>query len=439
MKPVRISPIAFLFFCLVSFSAYAETYEEPVVLHYQLKGVIHGGSFEIVNQIFERAKKQSFLEAILIELDTPGGLLDSTEEIVKLFLNSEIPVIVYVAPRGARAGSAGTFITMAAHIAAMAPGTYIGAAHPVSLFGGGDKENSDAQEMKKKIESATSSFITAIAEQRGRNKEWAVKAVLESESLVAESALEKKVIDLVANDTSELLKTIHGRIVKLPKGEKKISTERVQIVHHTLNWGLKFLNFLASPTVIYLLILGVIAGLYVEISHPGMVLPGVAAGICLLLVLFANRVLPINLMGILLILTALGLLVAEIFVTSFGLLTAAAIACFFFGSLFLFDPVKTEVAVPLSFIIASSLALAGIAIMIGIAIARTFGRGQKAGKEGMVGWVGVIEDDCGPGLSGKILLGDEYWSAESAYPLKKGDKAVVSEVKGLKVVVKSLT
>ncbi|MBI2340637.1 MAG: nodulation protein NfeD [Deltaproteobacteria bacterium] len=406
----------------------------PQIIHYTLDDTIHGGTVEILERIFDKAKKEN-AEAILIQMDTPGGLLDATEEIVKLFLNSQNPVIVYVAPSGAKAGSAGTFITLAAHIAAMAPGTYIGAAHPVEMFGGGE-ENEQQKIMKKKIESATTSFIEAIAEQRGRNVEWARKAVLESETLTQDKALKNRVIDIVAPSKEELLKVLHGRKVKLPDGEKTLNTQNAVLVPYEPGLKLRFLNTVASPTMIYLLILAMIAGIYLEISHPGSILPGAAAGACLVLLLIATRTLPVNALGILLMGTALVLLIVEIYVVSYGLLTVGAIACFFIGSLFLFDPVETDVQVPLPFIIGSTGALAAIAGVIGYSVVRTLGRKQASGRESMIGARGTVEESVGPEGPGKIFVQGEYWNAVSDVPIEKGASVEIVEMRGLSVVVK---
>lgn len=407
----------------------------PHILYYNLEDTIHGGTVEILNKIFSKAEKENF-EAILIQLDTPGGLLDSTEDIVKLFLNAKIPVIVYVAPSGARAGSAGTFITLAAHVAAMAPGTYIGAAHPVMMFGGGEKEGEQQKIMKQKIESATKSFITAIAKQRGRNEEWAEKAVLNSESVTDDLALKKNVIDLVASTREALLSKIHGRKIKLFEGTKVLNTKKFVLVPYEPGLHLRFLNTLANPVLIYLLILGIIAGIYLEVSHPGAIFPGVGAGICLVLVLVATRTLPVNALGVLLIVGALALLVVEIYVTSYGLLTITAIACFFTGSLFLFDPIKTGVQVPLTYIIGSSAALAAIAVIIGYLVVKTFKRAQAAGKESLVGMRGLVEDSISPGAGGKVFINSEYWNAISEVEIEKGQSIEVVSAEGLNLTVR---
>lgn len=408
----------------------------PKILYYDLTDTIHGGTVEILEKIFIKAKDEDF-EAILIQLDTPGGMLDATEDIVKLFLNATVPVIVYVAPSGARAGSAGTFITMAAHVAAMAPGTYIGAAHPVMMFGG-DKEGKQQEIMNKKIESATSTYIETIAETRGRNKAWAKKAVLESESLTQKQALKHHVIDLVAIDTRDLLSKIDGRTIKLPNSTEKLNTAKYTLVTYKPELKLRFLNALASPTVIYLLVLAITAGIYLEVSHPGTFIPGSVAAICLVLVLFATRVLPINAFGVFLMLLALALLVTEIFVASYGLLTLAAIACFFVGSMFFFDPQKTDVRVPLSYIIGGSAALGAIAFFIMFSLVKTFQRRQFAGQEYLIGAQGTVEEPIEPGMEGKIFFNGEYWNATANEPIEKGMNVEVVKVSGLSVEVKSL-
>lgn len=406
----------------------AETTSKKI-LFYDISDTIHGGTVETLNILFDKAKEEKF-DYLLLQLDTPGGLLSSTEDIVKLFLNSKIPIIVYVAPHGARAGSAGTFITFASHVAAMAPGTYIGAAHPVALFGGGGK--GEQQEiMKKKIESATTSFIKAIAKERGRNAKWAKKAVLESASLTSDEALRKNVIDVIAIDRDELLQKIDGRRIKIAGKQIRLATKGALIETFEADWKLRLLNKLASPNLMYLLMLGIIAGIYLEVTHPGSIVPGVIAGICLILMLIATRTLPVNFLGVLLILAALALLIAEIYVSSYGMLTVAAIACFFVGSLFLFDPVKTDVQVPLTSIIGASTALAIIAIVIAYSVIKGFKRPQTAGREHIIGMVGLVEEEIGPNVVGKVFLNGEYWNARGKVSCKKGQKVRAVGLKDL--------
>lgn len=437
LKSFLVFLIVFLFSFFPSFAQSPETssIHSDKILLYELEDTIHGGTVEILKTIFEKAQAENF-QAVLIELDTPGGLFDATEDIVKLFLNTDIPVIVYVAPSGAKAGSAGTFITMAAHVAAMAPGTYIGAAHPVALFGGGKEENEQSKIMRKKIESAATSFIETIALERKRNEEWAKKAVLESETLTQDKALLHHVIDFVATTRAELLQKIDGREIKLLTQKKVLHTQGSDVVIYRPELKHRFLSAIASPTVMYLLLLGIMAGIYLEISHPGALIPGIGAAVCLVLFLFASQVLPIESFGILLVVMAMGLLIAEIFVTSYGLLTIAGIGCFVAGSLFLFDAQKTDVFVPISYIFWASLALLGIAVTIAFVLLRTFRHPQRAGQESLVGQQGVVVDAITPQKPGRVFVVGEYWNAAAGEEIPAGSHVEVVATKGLLAEVK---
>lgn len=442
MKTLQKSFLIFLsglllFSIFPSFAEDLETAqdESQKILVYELEDAIHGGTVQILKTIFQKAHDENF-QAVLIELDTPGGLFDATEDIVKLFLNTDIPVIVYVAPSGAKAGSAGTFITMAAHVAVMAPGTYIGAAHPVALFGGGKEEDEQSKIMRKKIESAATSFIETIALERKRNEDWAKKAVLESETLTQDKALEYNVIDFVAATRAELLQKIDGRQIKLLTTQKILRTKESLLVVYEPELKHRFLSAIASPTVMYLLLLGIMAGIYLEISHPGALIPGIGAAVCLVLFLFASQILPIESFGILLVAIAMGLLIAEIFVTSYGLLTIAGIGCFVAGSLFLFDPEKTDVFVPLSYISGASLALLGIAVTIAFALVRTFRRPQRVGQESLVGQQGVVIDAIAPQKPGRVFVVGEYWNATAGEDIPAGSRVEVVGTKGLLAEVK---
>ena len=402
------------------------------ILSYRLDGIIHGGTVAIIDDLLKAADRAPAC-AVLIELDTPGGLLDSTERIVKRILNTTVPVIVYVAPRGARAGSAGTFITLAAHVAAMAPGTYIGAAHPVMV---GDTPTGEQKSvMDKKIESAMASFIEAIAKERGRNAQWARKAVLESASLTAVQALEKNVVDFLADNRESLLQAVDMRRIVVKGAPETLHTDGAQWVAYRPALKLRALNALASPTVIYFLILVIIAGLYLEFSHPGLILPGAAAGVCLFLVLVATSVLPITVLGISLMLMALVLLVLEIFIASYGLLTIGATAAFFMGSLLLFDNGASGITVPLSYIIGSSAALAVIAVTVGIFVVHGLRRKQQVGKESLVGEIGYVEDPIPKDGIGRVLIKGEYWNATALQTIASGRPVRVSQVNGLLLVV----
>ena len=366
--------------------------------------------------------------ALIIQLDTPGGLLNSTRTIVKDILGAPLPVIVYVAPSGAGAGSAGVFITMAGHIAAMAPGTTIGAAHPVS--GSGQDIQGD---MREKIENFTASFSETIAQRRGRNVEWAEKAVRESVSITEVEALKKKVVDLVAGDIQELLQKSEQRKVDVGNAKATLSFQAarntdgsIRVVTLDMRLKHKVLNIIADPNIAYILMLAGLVGLYLEFSHPGTLFPGLIGGICLLLALTAFQVLPINSTGVLLLLAGIALLVVELFVPSFGILGVSGIIAFVLGSLFLFDAPAEELAVDRGMIVTAALCVSAFMLFVGTLAVRTWTQRAASGQEGLIGEVGEVRQRIAP--RGKVWLHGEYWTAESEEELEIGQKVRVVSV-----------
>ena len=306
--------------------------ETPPPVHVlSVADVINPVSAEYITESLHAAIQQG-AQALIIQLDTPGGLDKSMRLIIKEMLNSPIPVIVFVAPSGSRAASAGTFITLAAHVAAMAPGTNIGAAHPVAV-GSGEM----GKEMAEKVTNDAAAYIKSIAEQRGRNVEWAEKAVRESVSASETEALQHKLIDLIALDLNDLLKQLNGRKVVTLAGEHILRTDGAARQHVEMSLPQRLLSMLADPNVAYMLLMLGAAGLFFEISMPGVVLPGVIGGISLLLGLYALQLLPVNYAGLALIVLAIILFIAEIKVTSYGALTIGGIIAMILGSLMLFD------------------------------------------------------------------------------------------------------
>ncbi|MDP2960551.1 MAG: nodulation protein NfeD, partial [candidate division Zixibacteria bacterium] len=293
-----------------------------------IDGAIGPITARIIGEVINSAVEDS-AEALVVELNTPGGLDESTRLITKKILNAEVPVIVYVAPSGSRAASAGVFITLSAHIAAMAPGTNIGAAHPVSIGGQIDSI------MKEKVTNDAVAYIKTIANKRGRNPEWAEKAVRQSISVTEYEALKDSVIDLVANNLRELLDQIDGRKVNLPSGEKILNTKGAGVRRVEISWKDKILETISNPTIAYILFTLGMWGLFFELSNPGSILPGVVGGICLILAFFAFQTLPINYAGILLMILAVILFIAEVKVVSHGLLTIGGIISMILGSLML--------------------------------------------------------------------------------------------------------
>lgn len=389
-----------------------------------LDATINPAVADFIRESINKSSQQGAL-ALIIQLDTPGGLLTSTKTIVKDILGAPLPVIVYVAPSGASAGSAGVFITMAGHIAAMAPGTTIGAAHPVG--GGGQNIEGD---MREKIENFTASFSEAIAQRRGRNVEWAEKAVRESVAITEVEALQKKVIDLVAADVQDLLRKAEDRKVEVGSTKTTLNFKGAQTAEGsfrvtTLEMRLKHkvLNILADPNIAYLLMMAGILGLYLEFSHPGLLFPGLAGGICLLLALTAFQVLPINYTGLLLILLGIGLLVAELFLPSFGILGVGGIVSFVLGSLFLFDSPDAELVVDRGIITTAALCVSAFMLFVGTLAVRTWRQQPVSGLEGLIGEVGVVRERLAP--RGRVWVHGEYWTAESDEEIEAGQKVRV--------------
>ncbi len=366
--------------------------------------------------------------ALIIQLDTPGGLLSSTKSIVKDILGAPLPVILYVSPSGAGAGSAGVFITLAGHIAAMAPGTTIGAAHPVAS--GGQNIEGD---MREKIENYTASFIESIAQRRGRNVEWAEQAVRESVSITDIEALEKKVIDLIAADVHDLLAQATGSEVEVGKESVtldftpvQLSAGRFNIVTVEMRLKHKVLNILSDPNIAYLLMMAGMLGLYLEFSNPGLLFPGLAGGICLILALTAFQVLPINYTGLVLIGLGMALLIAELFIPSFGILGVSGIAAFVLGSLFLFDTPDSDIAVDRGIIFAASLAVGTFMFVAGSLAVHAWRRPVASGLERLQSEIGEVRTRLAP--HGKVWIHGEYWTAEGDEDIEVGQKVQIVQV-----------
>jgi membrane-bound serine protease (ClpP class) len=372
------------------------------------------------------ATKADGAEALVIQLDTPGGLLTSTKSIVKELLGAPVPVIVYVAPGGASATSAGVFVTLAAHVAAMAPGTTIGAAHPVAA-GGRDIGGEGGSAMGEKIENFAVSFVQSIAERRGRNVKWAEDAVRKSVSITENEALESNVVDLVAPDLRSLLAQAAGREVQVETGKVTLVLgPDTQVTRLEMRLKHRVLNVIADPNIAYLLFMAGLLGLYFEFSNPGTIFPGVVGGICLLLALTAFQVLPINATGILLILFGLALLLAEVFMPSFGVLGIGGITAFVLGSLLLFDADDPGVRVNRPIIGAAALTVSAFILAVGYLVARTQLGHARTGKEGLVGEVGVALERLDP--AGGIFVHGERWTAVSEAPVDAGGRVEVVQV-----------
>jgi membrane-bound serine protease (ClpP class) len=399
----------------------------PAVATIQIEGVISPITLRLVEAALARAQSER-AGALVIQLDTPGGLERSMRAICQKLLNAEIPVIVYVAPTGARAASAGVFITMAAHIAAMAPATNIGAAHPVALSGGVDKES------MKKIENDAAAFARTIATERGRNADWAEKAVRQSVSITEREAVKLKVVDLVADSLNDLLEKVDGRTVKTAKGTVTLATRGAEVKAIEIGFRDRFLNVITDPNVAYILMMLGMLGLFFELSNPGVILPGVIGGISLILAFFAFQSLPINYAGLLLILFGIVLLIAEIKVVSHGVLAIGGVVSMALGSIMLFDAPEIDLRVAWSVIIPTVAATTAMFLFVVATGLRALTSRSPVGAPALVGRLGVARTTLGP--EGQVLVQGELWRAVAkGGPVPEGARVRVLEVKGLTLTV----
>jgi membrane-bound serine protease (ClpP class) len=416
-----------LFGLLIGHGLASETASPIHVL--SVADVINPVSAEYITSSLKTAIQQE-AQALIIQLDTPGGLDKSMRLIIKDLLNSTVPVIVYVAPSGSRAASAGTFITLAAHVAAMAPGTNIGAAHPVAV-GSGEM----GKEMAEKVTNDAAAYIKSIAEQRGRNVEWAEKAVRESVSASETEALQHKLIDLIAVDLNDLLRQLNGRQVITMVGERTLQTGGAALQRVEMSLRQRLLSMLADPNVAYMLLLLGAAGLFFEISTPGVVLPGIIGGISLLLGLYALQLLPVNYAGLALIILAIIMFIAEVKVTSYGALTIGGIIAMILGSLMLFDAPPPLPGVSLWVVVPSTLLVAAFFVFLVGAALRTLAQRPYSGREGLLQKVGVALTPIDQ-KQGKVFVAGERWDAHSETPIEQGTTVEVVQMHDMTLLVK---
>lgn len=370
-------------------------------------------------------------EILIIRLDTPGGLDASMRGIDKAILASPIPVVTYVAPEGARAASAGTYILYASQIAAMAPGTNLGAASPVSIGGTSPTEESkkSSSTMEIKIKNDASAYIRSLAQLRGRNAEWAEKAVREAVSLSANEALKIKVIDVIANNVPDLLQKINGHTVQVLGMQKTLQTTGLNVETLTPDWRYQFFSIITDPSVAYILLLIGIYGLFFEFYNPGFVLPGVAGVICLLLALYAFQLLPINYAGFALLLLGIIFMVVEVFVSSFGVLGIGGVIAFVIGSIFLLDIHQPGFGIAWQLIlIMAILSAAFFFVVINLAL-RSIHAKVVTGREALIGKLGEVIENNNEGC--QVRVQGEIWKAQSNHPVYAGEKIRITHVSGL--------
>jgi len=406
----------------------------PIVEVITVESPITPVSAEFIIRSLGRAEK-NHAEALVIELDTPGGLLSSTRDITKRFLAAKIPVIVYVYPEGARAASAGVFISYAANLVAMAPSTNIGAATPVNMMGA----NSDSSSaMKNKIMNDTIAQVKGLAEKRGRNAEWAEQAVRKAVSVTNTEAFKLNIINFISPSLDSLLKQVHGVEVETALGKKSLNTENAEVIHHEMNFRYKILEKISDPNITYLLMMAGIFGIYFELANPGALFPGVIGSISLILAFFAMQVLPFNYAGLLLILLALILFVLEVKITSYGLLTVGGIVAMIIGSLMLFEQAPGSdwggvLQVSLYLIVAMALLTAAFFVFAVSMVVKGQGRKVTTGQEGLVGEIGIAQTELAP--EGRIIVHGEIWKAYSDSVIHQNEKVKVVLVDRLNLKV----
>jgi membrane-bound serine protease (ClpP class) len=417
-----IFPILIL---LLSLFFIRTSYSDITVIN--AEGIVNPVMSEFILKSINTAEEEN-AEVLVIKLDTPGGLDTSMRSIVKKIISSNVPIVVYVSPSGARAASAGVFITMSAHIAAMAPGTNIGAAHPVGVGGEMNKT------MVEKAVNDASAYVRSLAEKRGRNADWAEKSVRESVSVTSDQALKLKVIDIVSPDLRTLLNTIDKRVVETSAGQNTIKTSGIRIHHKEMSFRQRVLDVISNPNVAYMLMLIGFYGIFFELTNPGTIFPGVLGAISLILAFYSFQTLPVNYAGVLLVVLAIVLFILEIKITSYGLLTLGGLVSMIIGSIMLFDSplpffrISLKVILPSVFI---TTLFFGLTIFL---VAKAYRRKPSTGSEGLKGLEGHAKTDVLD--DGQVFIHGEIWNAWSESSIKAGEKVVVEKEEHLKLKVR---
>jgi membrane-bound serine protease (ClpP class) len=395
----------------------------------ELEGPIGPVAAEYVQDALAEAAADG-VPVVVLRVDTPGGLDASMRQIVQAVVTSRVPVVAWVGPSGARAASAGLFVVAAAHVAAMAPGTNLGAAHPVSIGGGGMDET-----LAKKAEEDAAAYLRSLAQQRGRDPSWFEKAVVESASLSASEAVEQGVVDLLASSPAELLGALNGRRISLADRTVTLETLQLTVEPVAMSWRQRALRVLADPNVAYLLLLLGFYGLFFELANPGSLFPGVLGGLCLILAFVGLQTLPFSYAGILLILLGLLLLLLEVKITSYGLLTVGGVVSLTLGSLMLFKSAETfhrlswGVVLPA---VGGTVAFFSFAVGKGLAAQRSR---RISGRDGLVGERGRVIAPLGPQRLGKVFVHGEYWNARAEVGVETGAEVEVLGMEGMELRV----
>lgn len=436
MEVVRLSAPLFILAVLTLLAVPRGRAATDCVLEARLDGVVNAGTAEYLASAVQAAEARQCV--LLLTIDTPGGVVEETRSIVQTLFGSKVPVITYVSPSGAHAGSAGVFITMAGHIAAMAPGTNIGAAHPV--MGGGQDPDEGGEHMARKVENDVAAFARSIAEQRDRNADWAEKAVRESISASAREAREEGVVDRVEPSKRALLEAVHGQEVQVAGETVQLATKEAPIESIGMTVKQRALTILGHPTLAYILLMIGALGVMIEIYNPGLIVPGAVGGFALLLAAIGLNALPVNIGAVILVLLALGLFVAEAFTPTFGLLTLGGLGSLLVGAALLVDKTDPDffaepsVGVHWGAVVPLAVVMAGAALALSWNVARMQKKESPTGREGMVGETGHAATAVGPD-GGTVMLLGERWKAVAREPIAEGTRVRVRSIEGLLIEV----
>ncbi len=427
MLSIKIIRIFFVLSLFVVFCAAPAIAEKNEIFIIRVSDAIGPGVADFLKQGIKKASEEN-AACIIIELDTPGGLVESMRKIVMEIYGSKVPVVVYVSPSGARAASAGVMITMAADIAAMAPGTNIGAAHPV---GAGGKEI--GKTMSEKITNDMVAYVKSIAKKRGRNETWAEKAVRDSISSTETEALDQKVIDIIASDTDDLIKKINGRLIA-GKGKLNLDNATKRILKETFRT--KVLKTISNPNIAYILMMLGMAGIYFELSNPGAIFPGVIGAISIILAFFSFQTLPVNYAGILLIILAVVFFIMEMKIASYGMLSIAGTVSLILGSLMLFEGNSPELQVSLQVLITTVIIVSTFFVVVAGMVFKSQVSKSKTGTKGLIGEIGVVKKALTP--EGKVFVHGELWRAVTKTALPEGTRVQVISIENLVLEVEKV-